>query len=125
MNELVHLPWPPRELSPNVRSHWAKLAKAKKAYRTTCRWMAVEQAAVHKLQTTDGARGRLRLHLLFVPPTRARRDVDNLVAAMKAGLDGLADALGMDDSLWALSQEIAPYTAHGGRVVVSATWETK
>lgn len=125
MEELVHLPWPPRELSPNVRTHWAKLAKAKKAYRTTCRWLAVEQAVVHKLQATDSAGGRLRLHLLFVPPTRARRDVDNLVASMKAGLDGLADALGMDDSLWALSQEIAPYTTPGGKVVASATWETQ
>ena len=27
------LPWPPKELSPNARQHWTKLAKAKKAYR--------------------------------------------------------------------------------------------
>ena len=29
--------------------------------------------------------------------------MDNLIAAMKSGLDGLADALGVDDSRWALT----------------------
>lgn len=25
------LPWPPKELSPNTRQHWSKLAKTKEA----------------------------------------------------------------------------------------------
>lgn len=36
----VILPWPPKELSPNFRGHWAKLARAKKAYRLACAWQA-------------------------------------------------------------------------------------
>jgi crossover junction endodeoxyribonuclease RusA len=55
----------------------------------------------------------LAVHLHFVPPDRRRRDLDNLIASMKAGLDGLADALGVDDSRWKLSAE-AP--AAGGEV---------
>ena len=39
------LPWPPKELSPNARQHWSKLAKAKKAYRDACAWTAKEQEA--------------------------------------------------------------------------------
>jgi hypothetical protein len=30
----VDLPWPPRELSPNARKHWAVVAKHKKAVST-------------------------------------------------------------------------------------------
>jgi hypothetical protein len=32
----LHLPWPPKELSPNARVHWAKKSKAAKAYRLQC-----------------------------------------------------------------------------------------
>ncbi len=39
------LPWPPKELSPNARQHWSKLAKTKKAYRDACAWTAKEQEA--------------------------------------------------------------------------------
>lgn len=30
-------------------------------------------------------------------------DIDNALARMKSGLDGLADAIGIDDKHWALS----------------------
>ena len=33
MTNQINLPWPPRELSPNARVHWAKKAKAAKAYK--------------------------------------------------------------------------------------------
>lgn len=49
----------------------------------------------------------LAVTLRFVPPDRRARDIDNLVASMKSGLDGLADVLGVDDSRWALSAELA------------------
>ena len=35
--------------------------------------------------------------MTFHPPGRYRYDLDNLVARMKAPLDGLASALGVDD----------------------------
>jgi len=56
--------------------------------------------------------GRLLLSLEFLPPNRSRRDDDNLLAAFKAGRDGLADAMGIDDSLFVsqvrLSSEVYP-----------------
>lgn len=87
----VILPWPPKELSPNARLHWARVAKAKKAYRETCFWLA--KAA--KLQAP--AEGLVRIELTFYPPCRRSRDKDNLIASMKAGLDGLADAMAVND----------------------------
>jgi Holliday junction resolvase RusA-like endonuclease len=36
--------------------------------------------------------------ITFAAPDRIRRDLDNLHGAMKASLDGIAKALGVDDS---------------------------
>lgn len=90
------LPWPPKGLSPNARLHWAALSKLKKQYREACRLQVLAQGA----QPMEGC---LRVQLEFVPPDRRKRDWDNLVASMKAGLDGLADALQVDDSQFVLS----------------------
>lgn len=96
MTELT-LPWPPKELSPNARLHWAKLAKAKRCYREACAWTAQEQGA--KRIAADS----LHLTLTFYPPTRRAFDLDGLLSRMKSGLDGLADVLGVDDSRWSLT----------------------
>lgn len=90
----VVLPWPSRELSPNARCHWAKKAKAVKAYRQAC-WTLTKAAKI----TIDPAyTGQLHLWLTFMPPDRRNRDDDNIIASFKAGRDGLAQALGVDDS---------------------------
>lgn len=91
------LPWPPKELSPNARQHWSKLARAKKAYRAACAWTAKEQGA-QRIEAD-----RLHLTLVFVPPNRRAHDLDNCLARMKSGLDGLADVLGVDDKRWSLT----------------------
>lgn len=93
----ITLPWPPKELSPNARLHWSKLAKAKKAYRYAC----AVQARVQGAQRIEA--DKLHLSLTFYPPTRRGFDLDNALARMKSGLDGLADVLGVDDRHWSLS----------------------
>lgn len=86
------LPWPPPALSPNARSHWAVLAKAKKRYRRACWASVLEQRAKLK------SKGPWTVTLEFQPPPRFRTaDDDNMVARMKAGLDGVCDALGIND----------------------------
>ena len=37
------------------------------------------------------------LHLIFSPPSKRHYDLDNLLASMKAGLDGMSLALNIDD----------------------------
>ena len=97
----VVLPWPPRVLSPNSRPpHWAVLAQAKRAYRLACH---AEARAAGWRNGAVAPTDRLHVRLVFVPPDRRRRDMDNLIAAMKSGLDGLADALGVDDTRWTLT----------------------
>ncbi|SOE49110.1 hypothetical protein ODI_R1848 [Orrella dioscoreae] len=40
----------------------------------------------------------MKVTLTFVAPDRRRRDIDNLLACMKSQMDGIAIALGVDDS---------------------------
>jgi crossover junction endodeoxyribonuclease RusA len=94
------LPWPPAELNPNARPHYMRLAKAKKQYRTECALQAMKQGAC-AIEAE-----RLMVHLVFVPPNRKSRDDQNCMAAMKAGLDGLADVLKVDDGKWTTSYEL-------------------
>lgn len=115
MSEPLHftLPWPPSDLSPNTRQHWSKLARAKKAYRAACAWTAKEQGA------QPLAAEKLHLTLVFVPPNRRAHDLDNCLARMKSGLDGLADVLGVDDKAWSLT--ISKSDEVGGMVRVEVS----
>lgn len=86
---------PPRELSPNARSHWRVRNDAAQAMR-----MAAKVATVVAL---DGAPAEaygdaFDLDMqVFWPKRRRRMDVDNAVASCKSCIDGIADALGIDD----------------------------
>lgn len=108
------LPWPPRELSPNARPHFMKLARVKKMYRETCRMLALD-AGARDLRVT----GRLHVELTFYPPDRRARDQDNMLAAMKSGLDGLSDAIGLDDRNFRTTFQVADQI--GGMVRVQVT----
>ena len=109
------LPWPPSELSPNARQHWAQLAKAKQKYRNECYLHAIAQNA--KKITAD----RLEIGLEFVPPNRRKFDIDNLLGRMKSGLDGLADVLGVDDSRWSIRMARSCAPLPPGFVLVTVT----
>lgn len=109
----VTLPWPPKELSPNFRGHWTTVARAKKSYREACAWTAKLHGA-SPIQAD-----RLHLTLEFVPPSRRAFDLDNALASCKAGLDGLADVLGVDDSRWSLTIRKASEGEIGGMVKVN------
>lgn len=109
MSEVV-LPWPPRELSPNARVHWSKKAKAAKRYKLACWALAKEAKAAVDWD------GPVHLWITFHTPSRRTNDVDNCVAAIKSGLDGLALALGINDSRFVLHPWISSSIA--GSVVV-------
>ena len=51
------------------------------------------------------ADGKITLSIIFHAKTRRAYDLDNALASIKSGLDGVADALGVDDSRWALRIE--------------------
>lgn len=97
---IVTMPWPPSGLSPNARLHWAQKSALTKAYRRAC-WAAALQAGIK----TDWD-GPIHVWLDYYPPDRRHRDMDNVLAASKAALDGLADALGINDRRFRLHPNI-------------------
>lgn len=107
----IELPWPPKGLSPNARMHWAALAKIKKATRHAWALQAKAQGAI-PMQAEA-----LRLRMVFHAPTRRAYDLDNALARCKAGLDGLADVLRVDDSRWSITIERGE-PVKGGSVAV-------
>lgn len=88
---VVILPWPPKGLSPNARTHWRAKAPIAKAYKQACWALTMEAGVV----VPDSP--KLALWLDFVPPDKRHRDDDNIIAAFKSGRDGVALALGIDD----------------------------
>lgn len=112
MPKSLILPWPPRELSPNSRAHWGRKSKAAKTYRTQCHLLCKQAGLVAPTS------GKILLSLVFVPADRRRRDDDNCLGAFKAGRDGLADALGIDDSRFITRLEISEEVVKGGQVRV-------
>ena len=45
-----------------------------------------------------GKEGRITTRVMFYTPTKRRSDLDNRLAQIKAGLDGMCKAIGIDDS---------------------------
>lgn len=92
MDEIV-LPWPDRALHPNARVHWAKRSKAAKAARQSGYVYALH-AGAYVAEVPDGY---LQVWIDGYPPDRRRRDADGLLSSLKPWLDGIADALHVDD----------------------------
>lgn len=109
----VTLPWPSPKLNPNKarRLHWGKRASTAKRYKQDCGW-ACKAAGLRPVAFTHAA-----VTITFHPPDAQRRDIDNMLAAIKAGLDAVSAAVGIDDSLFDLNLTRGKPVV-GGAVVV-------
>ena len=88
----IFLPWPDVTLKPNgSHRHWSVKAGAKKNARRFAKFMVMEN---HK---PIAYTGELGAHFTIYPPDRRFRDMDNIKAMLKPYMDGVFDALGMDD----------------------------
>lgn len=91
---IITLPWPDKRLSPNARLHWRKRVGPKQAAKIAAGWATVA-AKVHRDDLP--LEGPIPITVTFYAPDNRRRDMDNLIASLKAAQDGIADALGVDD----------------------------
>lgn len=94
----LQLPLPDKLLSPNKRNHWAVTSKVKaiereKAHALTLQWLHTSLTGIYGVW---GPHLKITYHL----PGNRKRDADNLLAASKAALDGVADALRINDNLF-------------------------
>lgn len=112
----LELPWPPRELSPNARIHYLAKSRVTKAYREQSYWLTRarngEMFPCSVLGETP-----ISLAFTFHPPDRRRRDLDTMLSSVKAGIDGIADALGVNDVRFEYALKRAD-PVKGGRVVI-------
>ena len=111
----VELDFPLAELFPNRAkgTHWGKLYKLRSDYRDSSSWLAN-----HQLMKWKHKGGNIKLTITFEMPDKRKRDADNCLAAAKGALDGLADALFVNDQLF---QPIMIYRVEGkkpGRLIV-------
>jgi crossover junction endodeoxyribonuclease RusA len=111
MTEVV-LPWPDARLNPNVRVHWAVKSPITKAARdAACYATKAAQARVDH----DGP---IALRVTFCAPDKRQRDRDNCIASCKAYMDGIADALGVNDARFEPTYAMGE-VRRGGAVVVT------
>ncbi len=89
---IINLPWPSSELSPNKRQHWVVKSKAVARYREVCCTTTMLQSVRQRMP-----KGPWQVIMLFCPPDNRRYDMDNLLGRMKSGLDGVCDALKVND----------------------------
>lgn len=114
----IDLPWPNRALSPNSRIHWRPKAAIAKTSRQYAIWCAREAG----IRANDpDIPQHLKVTAIFMPPDNRRRDLDNMLASMKPALDGIAQAIGIDDSKWQIAiRKEAPVKGGAVRIELEA-----
>jgi len=105
----VELDFPPAELFPNRAkgTHWGKLYKLRSDYRDSSTWLAK-----HQLKGWKHKGENIKLTITFDMPDKRKRDADNCLAAAKGALDGLADAMFVNDQCF---QPILIYRIAGAK----------
>lgn len=109
----IELPWPDRVLHPNARTHHMAKAKVAKAVRLQAFYTALSATPFDAPE-----QGNVLVTMDFFPPDSRRRDLDGMLSASKNQLDGIADAIKVNDNRFALlirRQDPAP--PHGKVVV--------
>lgn len=117
----IELSWPAKELSPNARVHHMALHRFKKAAKTEA------QLATKIARPFDwGHDGPLAIHITAHPPKAWRTgDDDNLTARMKAALDGIAEALGVNDRQFSNPTIEWADRTERGKIIVSVSPESR
>ena len=89
----INISWPDSCLIPHAKGHWRPKAAATKAARKEAHILT--EMAINKGGKPVGE--QFIIAVVANPPDRRRRDAFNVLASLKASLDGVADAMGVDD----------------------------
>ena len=90
VEDVIRLPWPNSILSSNSSAAWYKKAPVTKK----ARFDAFVLAKHNGVQKDPNA----ILEFTYHPPDRRKRDCQNVATMLKAYIDGIADAMGVDDN---------------------------
>jgi Holliday junction resolvase RusA-like endonuclease len=116
----VELSFPDSKLMPNrsAGKHWTFNHGEKATQKQEAYFLARQAITESGFETNTGA--RYSVELLFHPPDNRKRDRDNLQAACKSMLDGIAQAMEINDAQFKPTSEIGE-THYRGRVVVKVS----
>lgn len=118
---IIELPWPHKDLSPNSRKHWSARARQARIARNAARilTLAALKAPASAIALRDLCAARLQISLQFTPDANRHYDLDGLISRMKSSLDGIADALNVNDRRFAFWKiELLP-AAKPAKVIVT------
>lgn len=110
MSALIELPFPPSSLSGHNNGHWRSKSNIVAKHR---KWAAMATIAANACAPEAGD---IRISITFYPPNK-RGDRVNFANRMKPYLDGIADALKVNDSRFLPSYHFAEPVKEG-RVVI-------
>ena len=108
---MIELPFPAKALWPNGRAHWAVKARETKKHRAWAYGATLQK----RLPPPPG---RVNVRLTMHPKTAHAIDADNAVASCKAYLDGIAQALGVNDSVFNAPSVFYGLPIKGGKVII-------
>lgn len=94
----IILPWPDPALFPNAKGgkHWTSFQAQKVRARQDGFFAAKQALGAHTLiQST-----RMPVNVMFAFPDRRNRDIEGCIGAIKHHVDGIAQALGVDDRIF-------------------------
>jgi len=111
---IIELPWPPSKLSRNgSQGDYNGKARSARLYRSDCLLVALSQC-----KGWNGAPdGSIMLDMRYHGPDKRRRDLDNLLAMTKQGVDAIAEVLGVDDARFEYTLRRGDVVKHGLVVV--------
>lgn len=115
---LLRLSFPSKDLSPNAGSPWGKgsaIRRTKAAKKAKKEAWAV--GLKHGIKNMPKAPEYI-VTCTFYPPGNYHYDKDGLQARMKPYLDGIADAMGVDDVTFTPGEPVIEKATKGGCVLV-------
>lgn len=111
---MIDLPFPAKALWPNGRAHWGAKSTATAKHRA---WAAIATREVMDRFGLGVGPAPIPVTIHVYPKPRGPEpDADNCVAAAKSSLDGIADALGINDRDFAAPKVV--FGPREGRFVI-------
>lgn len=103
--------WPHKDLNPNSRKHYQAKAKLRAKQKSDAFFITKSYGESWPEQTG--------IDIVFHPPNKRHRDLDNLLASCKGMIDGMCEALGIND------KDLHPITLDWGEVIKGGKVEIK
>lgn len=108
----IELPWPPSSLSGHAKGHWRDKSSVTAKHRAWAKAAAIAAGA----RTLVLPAGDIPIRFIFIPPDR-RSDRTNFPNRLKPAIDGIAEALRVNDRRFLPSYEFHE-PSKPGRVLV-------